>query len=80
MNIDKEEIEISDDEEELNEDGSVRSKRKLTSKAWLSYKRVRVHGQVKAKCLKCGKLLGGETKNGISHLLAHNDTCVNSKA
>ncbi|KAM0905623.1 hypothetical protein ACQ4PT_017230 [Festuca glaucescens] len=40
LNIEKEEIEISDDEEELNEDGSVRSKRKLTSKAWHSYKRL----------------------------------------
>ena len=58
MNI-KEEIEILDDEEELTEDGSVRSKRKLTLKAWKSYKRVRVDGQIKAKCLKCGKLLGG---------------------
>jgi hypothetical protein len=80
LNIEKEEIEISDDEEELNEDGSVRSKRKLTSKAWHSYKRVRVDGQLKAKCLNCGKLLGGETRNGTSHLFAHNDTCPYSKA
>ena len=58
MNI-EEEIEIIDYEEELTKDGFVRSKRKLTSKAWKSYKRVRVDGQVKAKCLKCGKLLGG---------------------
>jgi hypothetical protein len=39
LNIEKEEIEISDDEEEVNEDGSVQSKRKLTSKAWQSYLR-----------------------------------------
>ena len=80
VNIEKEEIEISDDEEELNEDGSVRSKRKLTSKAWKSYKRVKIDGQVKAMCLKCGKLLGGETRNGTSHLLSHNETCAYSKA
>jgi hypothetical protein len=49
LNIEKEEIEISDDED-VNEDGSIRSKRKLTSKAWLSYKRVKlVDGQIKAK-------------------------------
>jgi hypothetical protein len=34
----------------------------------------------KQKCLRCGKLLGGETRNGTSHLLAHNDTCPYSKA
>jgi hypothetical protein len=32
MNIEKEEIEISDDEEELNEDGSVRSKKEVDFK------------------------------------------------
>ena len=80
MDIAKEEIEISDDEEELNEDGFVRSKRKLTSKAWLSYKRVRIDGRIKEICLRCGALLGRETRNGTSHLLAHNETCAYSKA
>ena len=36
-------------------------------------------GRVKAKCLKCGTLLGGETKNGTSHLISHNETCAYSK-
>ena len=79
VDIEKEEIEISDDEEELNEDGSVKSKRKLTSKAWLSFKRVRIDGLIKARCLKCGNLLGGETGNGTSHLLSHTKSCAYSK-
>ena len=72
-----EEIEISDDE---NEDGTVGSKRKLTSVVWKEFKRVKVLGRIKAKCNHCFKKLGGEPKNGTKHLHDHLKVCPYRKS
>ena len=43
-------IEIEDDEPE-DEDADVGSKRKLTSAVWKEFKRAKMSGEVKAKCM-----------------------------
>ena len=62
-------------EEEEEEGGSIASKRKLTSVVWKDFKRIKVMGKWKAKCIHCSKNLGGETKNGTKHLHDHLKTC-----
>ena len=62
--------------EEEEENIQVASKRKLTSTVWAEFKRVKVAGKWKAKCVYCNKELGGEPKNGTKHLHYHLGICV----
>ena len=48
---------------------------KRRSKVWKHFKTKRVMGKMKAECLYCHKILGGESKNGTSHLQKHFDIC-----
>ncbi|GKV06556.1 hypothetical protein SLEP1_g18432 [Rubroshorea leprosula] len=50
-------------------------KRPLTSEAWNHYRRQKINGHWKAICVYCNKHLGGETKNGTSHLRDHTRVC-----
>ncbi|GKV16366.1 hypothetical protein SLEP1_g27018 [Rubroshorea leprosula] len=50
-------------------------KRPLTSEAWNHYRRQKINGHWKAICVYCNKHLGGETKNGTSHLHDHTRVC-----
>jgi len=67
-------IEIEDDEPE-DEDADVGSKRKLTSAVWKEFKRVKMLGEVKAKCMYCGKKLSAKAKSGTKHLHDHLKAC-----
>ena len=77
-------VEISDDddgeeeeeEEEAEGEAIGQKRRKLTSAVWKQFKRVKVGGKWKAKCVHCSKKLGGETKNGTKHLHDHRRSCV----
>jgi len=51
-------------------------KRKLKSKVWDEFERVVVGGKWKAECEWCHSKLGGETKDGTSHLQMHLATCA----
>ena len=51
-------------------------KRKLKSKVWDEFERVLVGKKWKAECEWCHSKLGGETKDGTSHLHAHLTTCA----
>ncbi|KAM3224402.1 hypothetical protein ACQJBY_057657 [Aegilops geniculata] len=68
-----------DGAEEEEENVEVASKRKLTSTVWAEFKRVKVAGKWKAKCVYCSKELGGEPKNGTKHLHYHLGICVLKK-
>jgi hypothetical protein len=50
-------------------------KRKLKSAVWNEYKRLQVNGKWKAECVWCRTRLGGETKNGTTHLHDHLKSC-----
>ncbi|CAL1384874.1 unnamed protein product [Linum trigynum] len=52
---------------------------KLTSDVWPHYIRVKVNGVIKAKCKYCRKNLGGDTRNGTSHLRTHVKTCIQKR-
>lgn len=54
--------------------GAGRRKR-LKSVVWNEFKRVQVHGRWKAECVWCRTKLGGETKNGTTHLHDHLKSC-----
>jgi hypothetical protein len=75
---DSQPIEIEDDsgEENLN----VGSKRKLTSAVWNEFKRVKMLGEVKAKCIYCGKKLSAKSKSGTKHLHDHLKVCPYRKS
>jgi hypothetical protein len=78
--LDEEEDGAGGDEEEdgaeEEENVEVASKRKLTSVVWAEFKRVKVAGKWKAKCVYCNKELGGAPKNGTKHLHYHLGICV----
>jgi hypothetical protein len=73
-------VDISDDDEGEEEDVEVEAagpkRRKLTSAVWKQFKRMKIGGKWKAKCIHCSKKLGGETKNGTKHLHDHLRSCV----
>lgn len=71
-------VDISDDDEgEEVEVEAVGPKRlTLTSAVWKQFKRMKIGGKWKAKCIHCSKKLGGETKNGTKHLHDHLRSCV----
>ena len=75
VGVGKEPVDISDDDEVEEEDAEVEAigpkRRKLTSAVWKQFKRVKIGGKWKAKCIHCSKKLGGETKNGTKHLHDH---------
>jgi hypothetical protein len=50
-------------------------RRKLKSVVWDEFQRVLFNGKWKAECQWCHNKLGGETKDGTSHLHAHLATC-----
>ncbi|GJX81683.1 zinc finger BED domain-containing protein RICESLEEPER 2-like protein [Tanacetum coccineum] len=45
------------------------------SPVWEHFERMIVNGQIKAKCNYCKKLLGGDPKNGTTHLKDHMGVC-----
>jgi hypothetical protein len=69
----------TDDVLEIEDDVVVGSKRKrgpkLKSKVWLEFDRIELNGVWKAKCKWCKKHLGGDTRNGTSHLSGHLEIC-----
>jgi hypothetical protein len=69
----------TDDVLEIEDDVAVGSKRKrgpkLKSKVWLEFDRIELNGVWKAKCKWCKKHLGGDTRNGTSHLSGHLEIC-----
>ncbi|KAM0901986.1 hypothetical protein ACQ4PT_019543 [Festuca glaucescens] len=73
-------VDISDDDEGEEEDVEVEAvgpkRRKLTSAVWKQFKRMKIGGKWKTKCIHCSKKLGGETKNGTKHLHDHLRSCV----
>jgi hypothetical protein len=75
---DSQTIEIEDDPEE--EDLNVGSKRKLTSAVWNEFKKVKMLGEVKAKCMYCGKKLSAKFKSGTKHLHDHLKVCPYRKS
>jgi len=60
---------------EVEDDVPVGSKRKLRSEVWKDFDLINVSGVWKAKCKWCKKHLGGETRNGTTHLKNHIDVC-----
>ena len=68
-----------DGAEEEEDNVEVASKRKLTSTVWAEFKRVKVAGKWKAKCVYCNKELGGEPNNGTKHIHYHLGICVLKK-
>lgn len=71
--------EDEEDRGEGEDEEEVGSKRKLTSKVWAHFKRVKRRGEWKGKCLYCHKELGGDPKNGTKHLHVHLKSCVQKK-
>ncbi|KAG2551947.1 hypothetical protein PVAP13_9KG442200 [Panicum virgatum] len=53
---------------EIEDDASTAKKRKLRFEVWKDFDLVSVNGVWKAKCHWCKKHLGGETRNGTTHL------------
>ncbi|CAN1763530.1 Putative AC transposase [Linum perenne] len=53
--------------------------RRRTSNVWPHFERVYVHGELKAKCNYCRKLLVGHSNNGTTHLRNHRDSCIQKK-
>ncbi|KAH6811610.1 hypothetical protein C2S51_025372 [Perilla frutescens var. frutescens] len=70
-------VEGGNEEEMPEENRGV--KRKLTSPVWNDFVRKKVNGAWKAKCLNCGSLLSGETRNGTSHLSSYLKSCIYKK-
>jgi len=60
---------------EVEDDVRVGSKRKLRSEVWKDFDLINVSGVWKAKCKWCKKHLGGETRNGTTHLKNHIVVC-----
>ncbi|CAO2202533.1 unnamed protein product [Urochloa humidicola] len=46
-----------------------------TSIVWKDFKRLQIHGEVKAQCLHCHKQFGAKSKNGTKHLYDHLKIC-----
>ena len=67
---DSQPIQIDEDDPEP-EDTDFGTKRKLTSAVWKDFKKVKVLGVVRAQCLHCHKQLGGNSRNGTTHLHGH---------
>ncbi|RLN13151.1 hypothetical protein C2845_PM09G17750 [Panicum miliaceum] len=53
----------------------VDSRRKLKSVGWKEFTRVQINGVWKAECMWCKDRLGGDTKNGTTHLHDHLKIC-----
>jgi len=60
---------------EVEDDVPVGSKRKLRSEVWEEFDLINVDGIWKAKCHWCKEHLGGETRNGTTHLKNHLAVC-----
>ncbi|GAB2268742.1 hypothetical protein Dimus_038733 [Dionaea muscipula] len=69
-------------ESEYNSEGDeILPKNHLRSKWWENFQRIRLkkNGSIKARCLYCNKKLGGEAKNGTTHLADHSKSCLKKK-
>jgi len=62
-------------EVEVEDDAPAAKKRKLRSEVWKDFDLISVNGVWKAKCHWCKKHLGGETRNGTTHLKNHLLVC-----
>jgi hypothetical protein len=60
---------------EVEEDAPVGVKRKLRAVVWNDFDLIKVNGVYKARCKWCKKHLGGETRNGTTHLKNHFAIC-----
>ncbi|CAN0918930.1 Zinc finger BED domain-containing protein RICESLEEPER 2 [Linum grandiflorum] len=60
-------------------DEEVIDRAKLKSVVWKHFKKIKVNNVWKAKCNYCGKLLGGDSCNGTSHLKNHTSNCLHRK-
>ncbi|CAN1220698.1 Putative AC9 transposase [Linum grandiflorum] len=60
-------------------DEEVIDRAKLKSLVWKHFKKIKVNNVWKAKCNYCGKLLGGDSSNGTSHLKNHASNCLHRK-
>ncbi|KAM0906831.1 hypothetical protein ACQ4PT_016531 [Festuca glaucescens] len=67
-------------DEQENAPSPPRVKRKLTSVLWNEFNKVLANGELKVECVWCHVLLGGDSKNGTSHLHAHLARCESRKA
>ncbi|WVZ73452.1 hypothetical protein U9M48_021756 [Paspalum notatum var. saurae] len=76
---DSEPIHIDDDDEDESGEVYFGTKRKLTFKVWQEFKKIKVGGEIKAKCNYCHKHLGGKSKNGTKHLHDHLAICTLKK-
>jgi hypothetical protein len=67
----------TEDTIEIEDDVTIGSKRKPKLKSWVweEFDRLQINGIWKAKCKWCKKYLGGETRNGTSHLSGHLEIC-----
>jgi hypothetical protein len=71
----------SESVEQENVPSPVRLKRKPTYMVWNEFNRVVLAtGELKAECVWCHVLFGGEPKYGTSHLRAHLATCASRQA
>jgi len=59
----------------VEDDVPIGCKRKLRSEVWKDFDLIQVSGIWKAKCKWCKKHLGGETRNGTTHLKNHIAIC-----
>jgi hypothetical protein len=50
-------------------------RRKLKSVVWKEFTRIQINGVWRAECMWCKDRLGGETKNGTTHLHDHLKIC-----
>jgi len=60
---------------EVEDDVPIGCKRKLRYEVWKDFHLINVSGVWKAKCKWCKKHLGGETRNGTTHLKNHIVVC-----
>jgi len=60
---------------EVEDNVPVGSKRKLRSEVWKDFDLINVKGVWKARCIWCKRDLGGETRNGTTHLKNHIAIC-----
>jgi hypothetical protein len=75
---DSQPIQIDDDGPEP-EDTDFGTKGKLISAVWKDFKKVKVLGVVRDQCFHCHKQLGGNSRNGTTHLHDHLKICTLKK-
>ncbi|GAB2269949.1 hypothetical protein Dimus_038812 [Dionaea muscipula] len=69
-------------ETEYNSEGDeILSKSHLRSTWWENFQRIKLqkNGLIKARYLYCNKKLGGDARNGTTHLADHSKSCLKKK-